>query len=338
MEITFNPLIAAEADAVRRFLTPGDVQARVESIINNLPDERVAELRRQIAHEDRPDVGAPVAPPTCAALAEAADDMAAQAASAIPLPPPVPSAPSTVAADLFPTAPEVPQAGIPLPPGAALPPVPPVPAVPPVPPAPAAPPNRADVDSAGLPWDARIHSESRNKVADGTWRKRRNTAPELVAQVEAELRALMAIPVASAAPLPSSPAATATAAGGSIPTPTSAPAVAPPVAPVSASPASPVTPPVPAPPVPQPPAVAPTPVAPPPVAQDTAAAPAEPITFAGVMRQVTEGLTQHKFTEQTVNDCLREAAGGVDIKIGMLAARPDLCVAFSNLLRAKSAA
>ena len=30
MEITFNPLIAAEADAVRRFLTPGDVQARVD--------------------------------------------------------------------------------------------------------------------------------------------------------------------------------------------------------------------------------------------------------------------------------------------------------------------
>jgi hypothetical protein len=336
MEIRFNPLIAAEADAVRRFLTPGDVQTRVEGIIKSLGDKHAAQIEMvgevaaatvtpMIAREDRPDVGAEPVP-------------AAPAASAIPLPPTV--APSTAAADLFPTAQEVPQAGIPLPPGAALPPVPPVPAAPPAPPAPAAPTNRADVDSAGLPWDARIHSESRNKVADGTWRKRRNTAPEVVARVEAELRALMAIPVASAVPLPPSPAATATAADGSTATATSAPAVVPPAVPtppVSASPVSPVTPPVPAPPVPQPPAAAPTPIAPPPVAQDTGAAPAEPVTFASVMRQVTEGLTQHKFTEQTVNDCLREAAGGVEIKIGMLAARPDLCVAFSNLLRAKSA-
>ena len=199
--------------------------------------------------------------------------------------------------------------------------------------------NRADVDSAGLPWDSRIHSESRNKVADGTWRKRRNTASELVAQVEGELRALMAIPAPGGAATQSAP----------VPTPPPAPVTVVPAGPGataiiidpsagSASPASPATPPVPAPPVPQPPAAAPTPVAPPPVAQDTAAAPAEPITFAGVMRQVTEGLTQHKFTEQTVNECLREAAGGAEIKIGMLAARPDLCVAFSNLLRAKSAA
>lgn len=311
MEITFNPLIAAEADAVRRFLTPGDVQVRVAAILETVDKAAPYPV---IAHEDRPDVGA---------------DVVVQAASAVPLPPPVPSAPSTVAADLFPTAPAVPQAGIPLPPGAALPPVPPVPAAPPAPPAPAAPTNRADVDSAGLPWDARIHSESRNKVADGTWRKRRNTAPEVVAQVEAELRALMAIPAPGAAiPTPPAPVTVVPAGPG-------AKAI---IIDPSASPASAVTPPVPAPPVPQPPAAAPTPVAPPPVAQDTAAAPAEPITFAGVMRQVTEGLTQHKFTEQTVNECLREAAGGADIKIGMLAARPDLCVAFSNLLRAKSAA
>ena len=325
MEIRFNPLIAAEADAVRRFLTPGDVQQRVAAILETVDKAAPSPV---IAHADRPDVGTD-----------------APAASVIPLPPPAPSAPSTVAADLFPTAQEVPQAGIPLPPGAALPPVPPVPAAPPAPPTPAAPTNRADVDSAGLPWDARIHSESRNKVADGTWRKRRNTAPELVAQVEGELRALMAIPapggaaVASAAPFPPAAPIAQPIVPPAIPGASTAEQTASvPVPPVSASPASPATPPVPAPPVPQPPAAAPTPVAPPPVAQDTAAAPAEPITFAGVMRQVTEGLTQHKFTEQTVNDCLREAAGGVEIKIGMLAARPDLCTAFSNLLRAKSAA
>jgi hypothetical protein len=61
--------------------------------------------------------------------------------------------------------------------------VPPPPSVLPEPPA--APPS---VDASGLPWDARIHSESKATVADGTWRKRRGADPELVKQVEAELR------------------------------------------------------------------------------------------------------------------------------------------------------
>ena len=61
--------------------------------------------------------------------------------------------------------------------------VPPPPFVLPEPPA--APPS---VDASGLPWDARIHSESKATVADGTWRKRRGVDPELVKQVEAELR------------------------------------------------------------------------------------------------------------------------------------------------------
>ncbi len=61
--------------------------------------------------------------------------------------------------------------------------VPPPPSVLPEPPA--APPS---VDASGLPWDARIHSESKATVADGTWRKRRGVDPELVKQVEAELR------------------------------------------------------------------------------------------------------------------------------------------------------
>lgn len=112
---------------------------------------------------------------------------------------------SAVVAAASPTAPEAPAAGLPLPPTAAA-----SPASPSEPaadatdaaagPAPA-------VDSAGLPWDGRIHSESKALIADGTWRKRRNTAPELVAQVEAELRALAApadvpAPPASATPLP----------------------------------------------------------------------------------------------------------------------------------------
>src|SRR5690606_17225438 len=41
-----------------------------------------------------------------------------------------------------------------------------------------------DFDSAGLPWDERIHASSRATVADGTWRKKRGVSPEEVAAVE----------------------------------------------------------------------------------------------------------------------------------------------------------
>lgn len=44
------------------------------------------------------------------------------------------------------------------------------------------------VDAAGLPWDERIHASSKALIADGTWRKKRGVADDLVAQVEAELR------------------------------------------------------------------------------------------------------------------------------------------------------
>lgn len=60
------------------------------------------------------------------------------------------------------------------------------------------------VDAAGLPWDARIHSESKATVADGTWRKRRGVDPELVKQVEAELRG--EVPAAADIPAPPAPA------------------------------------------------------------------------------------------------------------------------------------
>ncbi len=45
------------------------------------------------------------------------------------------------------------------------------------------------VDSKGTPWDARIHSESRATVADGSWRKRRGVDEAIFASVMAELHA-----------------------------------------------------------------------------------------------------------------------------------------------------
>ena len=43
-------------------------------------------------------------------------------------------------------------------------------------------------DADGVKWDKRIHSSSKELNKDGTWRKRRGVADELVRQVEAELR------------------------------------------------------------------------------------------------------------------------------------------------------
>lgn len=73
--------------------------------------------------------------------------------------------------------------------------------------------NGAELDANGLPWDARIHSSSKNKNADQTWRYVRvaNAADkpafeQLKQQVEAELRAQMAdLPADAAANIPPPP-------------------------------------------------------------------------------------------------------------------------------------
>lgn len=85
------------------------------------------------------------------------------------------------------------------------------------------------LDSAGFPWDERIHSSTKSKKDDGTWTARRG-AKNLVASVEAELRAKgfgapatttpaapVATPAAPVAPAPVMPAL-------NIPAPVAAPA------------------------------------------------------------------------------------------------------------------
>lgn len=42
-------------------------------------------------------------------------------------------------------------------------------------------------DIAGLPWDERIHSSSKTKNADGSWRGRKGVAPGVIVKVKAEL-------------------------------------------------------------------------------------------------------------------------------------------------------
>lgn len=46
-----------------------------------------------------------------------------------------------------------------------------------------------DRDSAGLPWDERIHASTKSKIADGTWKSKRGVDAALVVAVESELRA-----------------------------------------------------------------------------------------------------------------------------------------------------
>jgi hypothetical protein len=139
----------------------------------------------------------------------------------------------------------------------------------PTPPAPLVP--GVELDSAGIPWDARIHSKSKAKLAKtAEWKLAKNIDKNLVTTVIAELKAVMASQVTPAAPgLPVQP-------------------VAPPAPPqVPTPPVIPTTPVVPAPPVLT---LVPTPPAPPqvPVTPQTVAPAGEPpTTFPAFLQAMT---------------------------------------------------
>lgn len=66
--------------------------------------------------------------------------------------------------------------------------------------------SSSTLDKAGLPWDERIHSSSKNFTADGSWRKKRGVTDGVVFEVEAQLRNLMGIPEPTpAAPITANP-------------------------------------------------------------------------------------------------------------------------------------
>lgn len=54
--------------------------------------------------------------------------------------------------------------------------------------------NPVELDSEGLPWDKRIHSSAKTKIASGTWKLARGVEPNVVDAVKAELRGLMDAP------------------------------------------------------------------------------------------------------------------------------------------------
>jgi hypothetical protein len=170
------------------------------------------------------------------------------------------------------------------------------PAAPSVPAAAAAPAGARVVDINGLPWDHRIHSSSKELNRDQTWRAKRGVDKALVAQVEAELRAVMNIPPA----VPNVPAAPGAGLTPPVPLVPQAPTTAPSV---------PAT-------IPTAPAGAPSPVPP---------ATIDPNAFIGLVEKCTMAKTAGKLTDQDVAAALaaHNIAGGLPV----IAARPDLCAA-----------
>lgn len=65
-------------------------------------------------------------------------------------------------------------------------------------------------DSAGVPWDSRIHSTPATAKADGTWRARRGVDPATAARITAELLSTVSAPAAPA-PVVTAPAPVVTA-------------------------------------------------------------------------------------------------------------------------------
>lgn len=151
------------------------------------------------------------------------------------------------------------------------------------------------VDSRGLPWDGRIHAGTKTTNKDGSWKKKPNVEADLVAQVEAELRAIMAIP----SPVPNVPT------GAPVTPPV---AVVPPPPPASAPVGNVVT--------PTPPVSAPT---------TAAGVASNPITgFNHLLPAVTNAISAGTLTEAQVSAAL--ARVGVQV-LPQLAPRPDLVAA-----------
>lgn len=174
------------------------------------------------------------------------------------------------------------------------------------------------LDSAGLPWDARIHAESRGTNKDGTWRGKRGVDKAVVDAVTAELRALMAIPVPAAVPAPPAPEAPAldpaAAFGGPL-------AVPPPPAPVAVPPAPPAVPPAP---VATVESVPPVPL----LAAGAEVADNDP-PFAAFMRRVTARQAAGTLS----SDAIAAALGHLGLtSITGLSARPDLIASFEALI------
>lgn len=178
----------------------------------------------------------------------------------------------------------------------------------------------SELDATGLPWDPRIHSSTKSKNADNTWRAKRGT-DEIRPAIEAQLRAAVAAP--------SAPAGTAVPpAPATVPLPPPLPA---PPAPSSVAPVLPATtapsPAASAAPIPTLPVVAPPPLQP--------AAPAAPTSGADFGSFMAELSPLFASDPGGANAKIAAALATVQLTaLGQLAARHDLIPAVRTALAA----
>ena len=57
-----------------------------------------------------------------------------------------------------------------------------------------------ELDSAGLPYDVRIHSAGKSKIANGTWKRKKGVDKALVDQINAQNKSLIGQPLPTTAP------------------------------------------------------------------------------------------------------------------------------------------
>ena len=61
-------------------------------------------------------------------------------------------------------------------------------------------PGAVETDSAGSPYDVRIHSAGKSKIANGTWKAKKGVDKDYAAQIDAQNKSLLATPLPSTAP------------------------------------------------------------------------------------------------------------------------------------------
>ncbi len=127
--------------------------------------------------------------------------------------------------------------------------------------------SSGEVDSAGFPWDGRIHARTKTKIADGTWKKKRGIDDATVQAVQAECAG--------------NPAPTATAPANSTASSASVESAQPQAQPM------------------QQPAAQPQQTA-------TTGSPGEAPTYSSIVQQIVNGVAQQKFTAPDAQKVLND--------------------------------
>lgn len=197
--------------------------------------------------------------------------------------------------------------------------------------------NPPAYDSAGIPWDERIHAGTKGMNNDGTWKRRRNTSDVTYKIVMAELAQQSAGQQPSTPPAPVAPTVvapvTASPVGivdqGPVPIPPPPMATVPAVA---AQPAIPTA--IPVPPVPAVPAEQPTPSAPVvPTTETVIPTPpaANGMLFQDFMTKIAAAIKDGKFDNTYLTSCLKQWELS---DVGQLAVDPIKTKAFYDWLKA----